>query len=352
MIRKALLSRLGLAAAAAALALGLSEFLARVLAAEPPILRSAIFTDNIAESYAMRFDEVFVRDREAFWRLAPDRRLPDEAWPLRGLISNGQGLREDHEIAPREAADEIRILFLGDSCTFGYGLLHGQTFVERTEHLLRESPGVGPVDCINAGVPGYTLFQGFRLLETRGFAWRPDAVVLSFGWNELAEWDGASDLEHYAELRAATPPGPLARSRVCELAWRAAHPPKRADAVARRPRVVPHEFRSILERVVAAAEREHVDVLLLVWPSSDNLREDWITPLQREQYRFGSARRFGPSDLPALVDGVSVLRAAADQVPLTELYIDPIHAGPRAQLELARALAERLGPWARERKKR
>ena len=352
MTRKELLSRMGLVAAAAALALGLAEILARVLAPEPPILRSAIFTQNIAEHYAMRFDEVFERDRETFWRLAPDRRLPDDAWPLRGLISNGQGLREDHEIARRKGADELRILFLGDSCTFGYGLLHGQTFVELTERLLRERPGGGPIECINAGVPGYTLLQGARLLETHGFALRPDAIVLSFGWNELAEWDGASDLEHYAELRAATPPGWLAESRMCELAWRAAHPPQRADAVGRRPRIVPHEFRSLLERIAAAAERERVDVLLLVWPSSDNLREDWITPLQREQYRFAAAHDFGAGDLPAAVDGVAVLRAAAREAPLTELYIDPIHAAPRAQVELARALAERLGPWVAGRRSR
>jgi len=351
MTRKALLPRLGLVVAAIGVALLLSEVLSRVLAPEPPSLRSAIFTDNIAEHYAMRFDEVFERDPEAFWRLAPDRRLPDDAWPLRGLISNGQGLREDHEIEAAKGPDETRILFLGDSCTFGYGLLHGQTFVELTERLLREHPGTGAVECINAGVPGYTLFQGFRLLETRGFDWRPDAVVLTFGWNELAEWDGASDLDHYEALRVATPPGPLAGSRLCELAWRAWHPPQRADAVARRPRIVPHEFRSILERISAAAEREHVDVLLLVWPSSDNLREDWITPLQREQVRFAATRRFGPSDLPAAVDGVAVLREAAREVPLTDLYIDPIHAAPRAQVELARALAERLGPWVLGRRK-
>ena len=352
MTRKELLSRTALVVASAGLALGLAEILARVLAPEPPSLRSAIFTDNIAEHYALRFNELFVRDREAFWRLAPDRRLPDEAWPLRGLISNGQGLREDHEIAKHKGADELRILFLGDSCTFGYGLLHGQTFVELTERMLREHPGVGAVDCINAGVPGYTLFQGYRLLETRGFDWRPDALVLSFGWNELAEWDGASDLDHYEELRASTPPGPLAGSRVCELAWRARHPRQRPDAVARRPRLVPHEFRSILERVAAAAERERVDLLLLVWPSSDNLREDWVTPLQREQYRFAAARRFGPGDLPAAVDGVAALREAAREAPLTELYLDPIHAGPRAQVELARALAERLGPWVLGRRQR
>jgi len=347
-----MLARTGLAVGATGVAAGLAEVLARLLAPEPPILRSAIFTDNIAEHYSMRFDELFVRDRDAFWRLAPRKRLPDDAWPLRGLISNGQGLREDHEIAERKAEDEIRILFLGDSCTFGYGLLHGQTFVELTERLLRDGPGGRAVDCVNGGVPGYTLFQGLRLLETRGFAYRPDAVVLSFGWNELAERDGASDLTHHEELRETTPPGPLAMSRVCELAWRAWRRPERPDAVARRPRLVPHEFRTILERVAAAADRRGIDVLLLIWPSSENLRESYITPLQREQYRFAASRRFGPGDLPAAVDGVAVLREAARNVPLAELYIDPIHAAPRAHRALAEALALRIGPWLLARSER
>ena len=102
--RREMLARTGLVAGATGLTLGVAEVLARAFVREPPILRSAVFTQNIAEHYDMRFEEVFVRDREAFWRLAPGIRLPDDAWPLPGLIANRQGLREDHEI-PAEKRD-------------------------------------------------------------------------------------------------------------------------------------------------------------------------------------------------------------------------------------------------------
>lgn len=342
-----MLTRTGLVAGATGLTLGVAEVLARVLLPEPPIVRSAVFTENIAEHYDLRFDEVFVRDRESFWRLAPDTRLPDDAWPLRGLIANGQGLREDHEIPSRKRDGEIRILFLGDSCTFGYGLRHEQTFVHLTELRLREGFPGASIDCINGGVPGYTLFQGWRALETRGFGHRPDAVVLTFGWNELAEWDGASDLTHYENLRAETPPRPLDASRLCGLVWRAWRRPDQAGAAARRPRLVPHEFRTVLDAVAEASGRHGVDLLLLIWPSSENLREDYLTPWQREQFRFAEAHRFGPDALPAAVDGVAVLGAAARGIPLPELYIDPIHASAAAHRVLADALAARIAGWLR-----
>ena len=347
-----MLVRTGLVAGASGLTLGVAEVLARAFAREPPILRSAVFTQNIAEHYDMRFDDVFVRDREAFWRLAPGVRLPDDAWPLPGLISNRQGLREDHEIPARKGDGELRILFLGDSCTFGYGLPHDQTFVHQTELRLRQAFPSLSIECINGGVPGYTLFQGWRALETRGFALHPDAVVLTFGWNELAEWDGASDLAHYERLRAETPPRPLDASRLCGLIWRALARSGPPGASARRPRLVPHEFRAVLAAVGEAASRRGVDLLLLIWPSSENLREDYRTPLQLEQDRFAAQHPFGPDGAPGAVDGVAVLREAARSVPLSALYLDPIHATATAHRALADALAARLGAWLRARVRR
>jgi hypothetical protein len=178
---------MGLAATATGLGLGAAEILSRVLAPERPLVRLEQFTRIVEDRHKFHFEDIFQSDPDLFWRLAPGIRLPDDAWPMFGLISNQQGVREDHEIPSAKNDDEIRILFLGDSCTFGYRLAFEDTYVQRTEALLREKfPGIS-IDCINAGVPGYTLFQGWRLLETRGLRFQPDLVVLSFGWNEIAD---------------------------------------------------------------------------------------------------------------------------------------------------------------------
>jgi lysophospholipase L1-like esterase len=339
----------GVAVAATVAALLLAEVGARILLPRSSRLRLEQFTDIVSERHRIDFADVFVDDDETIWRLAPDVRLADDAWPLPGLISNRQGVREDHEIEEAKPEREVRILFLGDSSTFGYGLAFDETYVEQTERLLASAVSSQDVECINAGVPGYTLFQGWRWLETRGFDLQPDLVVLSFGWNEIAEWDGISDLQHYEEVLASRPPGPLAASRLARLLWQASGNGDRPSAAGRRPRLVPHEFRQILERVDQSCRRRGVDWLLLVWPSTENLDRQRPTPLQEEQYRFAAEHAFGPRGGPALVDGVEAMRAMARRHPVSDLYQDPIHPTALANRGVAEAVARAIVPWLRER---
>lgn len=341
---------MGLAATATGLGLGAAEVLARVLAPERPLVRLEQFTRIVEDRHKFHFEDVFQSDPDLFWRLAPGIRLPDDAWPMFGLISNEQGVREDHEIPSDKNDDEIRILFLGDSCTFGYRLAFEDTYVQRTEALLREKfPGVS-IDCINAGVPGYTLFQGWRLLEARGFRFQPDLVVLSFGWNEIAEWDGIGDPQQHDRWKARTPPRPLRSLRLCRLLWQALHDRQSSAVVTgRRPRLVPHEFRAILEEIDREAQRRGIGLLLLVWPSTENLAEDYRTPMQLEQFRFGEGRALGPDGSPAVVDGIAVMRAMARRYPVSQLYQDAIHTTAVANGGIAEAVAGKIAPWLGER---
>jgi lysophospholipase L1-like esterase len=334
------------------LAIAVAEIAARLVAPLRPPVRLSQFTEIVEQRHKIHFPEVFVYDAERFWALAPGTRLPDDAWPLPGLIANGQGVREDREIPHGKAEDEIRILFLGDSTTFGYGLSPEETFVEQTETLLAAADPQNRIECINAGVPGYTLFQGWRTLLTGGFDFEPDLVVLSFGWNEMAEWDGIGDLRHDRERKAATPPGPLRHSRLCGLIWSALHPVVRPDVSGGRPRLVPYEFRSILAQIEQATSERGVDLLLLIWPSSENVDRDYLTPLQEEQFRFAEQLSFGPAGEPARVDGVAVMRAMARRFSRPTLYQDPIHTTATANRAIAEALVAAIVPWLGERSSR
>jgi len=78
------------------------------------------------------------------------------------VASNSWGLR-----GPEVSCDTSarRVLLLGDSYTFGWGVADSAGFVRLLEaELNRKSQGI-PVECINGGLPGYSIYQQIRMLE-------------------------------------------------------------------------------------------------------------------------------------------------------------------------------------------
>jgi len=96
---------------------------------------------------------------------------------------NSLGFRDD-EILHEKASDELRILILGDSITWGSYLQAEETFVERAEGYLRQSLPGRSVEVINAGVGDIGLKEEIAILEERGLAVRPDLVIISFYLND------------------------------------------------------------------------------------------------------------------------------------------------------------------------
>src|SRR6185503_18087472 len=66
----------------------------------------------------------------------------------------------------------VSILVLGDERTFGWGVADGETYPEQLEVWLRtRCPTCGRV--VNAGVPGYTTYQGMMQARDLGNRLRP-----------------------------------------------------------------------------------------------------------------------------------------------------------------------------------
>jgi len=99
--------------------------------------------------------------------------------------SNREGLRSDG--APvSEKSDEIyRILLLGDSHAFGWGVEWQDTLGEQLERLLTPTKEGRVVEVLNAGVPGYNTSQEAALLEHRGLDLEPDCILVLFLGNDL-----------------------------------------------------------------------------------------------------------------------------------------------------------------------
>ncbi|MEM7350220.1 MAG: GDSL-type esterase/lipase family protein [Acidobacteriota bacterium] len=112
------------------------------------------------------------------WHHRPDQQgyvqLGDERIAVR---FNGRGLR-DRDYPDERVADKNRILVLGDSFAWGYGVAQEETFSERLEATLPD------VEVINAGVSGYSTDQELRWLEAEGLRYQPDLVILTMAGND------------------------------------------------------------------------------------------------------------------------------------------------------------------------
>lgn len=94
------------------------------------------------------------------------------------VTTDSQGLRAPiHPLA--KPGGVLRIMAMGCSTTFGWGVDDDESWPARLEALLHDG-GYRSVEVINAGQPGYTSFQGRWLWETVAHRYQPDLVLLGF----------------------------------------------------------------------------------------------------------------------------------------------------------------------------
>jgi len=95
---------------------------------------------------------------------------------------NEAGLRDD-PIAPK-ADGEWRVLVLGDSVAFGWGVQQEQIFSAVLQRLLAAELQ-RPVRVINTGVCSYNTVMQLAWLREHGFALQPDLILLSYVTNDV-----------------------------------------------------------------------------------------------------------------------------------------------------------------------
>ena len=92
---------------------------------------------------------------------------------------NSQGLR-DQEYSYERSDEFRRILVLGDSFAWGYGVEAPQRFSELLESSL-------DAEVINAGVSGYSTDQELLWFKNEGIKYLPDLVILVFAGNDIGD---------------------------------------------------------------------------------------------------------------------------------------------------------------------
>lgn len=192
------LGRGALVALGLSVALGVLEILARV-GYEPAGERIDDFRISTSDFYQP--------DPELGWRPRPQvSGVHERRRSFRSTFrTNSRGLRDrDYPLA--RVPGLVRIVVLGDSFTWGYGVNDQEVFTERLEALLDS------VEVINLGVAAYGLAQEIAYLRREGFLYNPDMVILALCLNDIPE--AGSTVEQIVLRRTQAGPGERARGGV------------------------------------------------------------------------------------------------------------------------------------------
>ena len=122
--------------------------------------------------------------------LDPMFRNSERTWwePIPGTGS----FNEDGFVGPlipsKRCPGVFRLAVLGDSCTQWGDPPYSETIrVQLTRKWGR------PIEVLNAGVAGYTSYQGLSRLQRFVLSYRPDVVSVYFGWNDHWLWSTVPD---------------------------------------------------------------------------------------------------------------------------------------------------------------
>jgi len=138
---------------------------------------------------ALDYPEVFKKDPQLFWRLRPSQTISSKFFEGKKYRINSHGLRGE-EIPDK--TDKVRIVVMGNSCTFGWGIPDDNTYTRQLEMLINTDEALPEVEVINAGIPGYSTFQGRRFFYTDIAYLEPDIVMMMYAWND--QWAAADNI--------------------------------------------------------------------------------------------------------------------------------------------------------------
>jgi lysophospholipase L1-like esterase len=102
----------------------------------------------------------------------------------RRMTTSSVGFR-DREYPPAKPVGVLRILGLGDSVMFGWGVGDGEDYLSRVEERLAEERPGESWQVINMAVPGYNAVMEVEALHDKGLTYGPDLVVVGFCGNDL-----------------------------------------------------------------------------------------------------------------------------------------------------------------------
>lgn len=266
--------------------------------------------------------------------LGPDPTLRGSWLPLPGATCQGRnhafqfnhmGYRgADFDQTPTDGV--FRVVCIGDSVAMGYEVDGDSTFCDvlgRTlgRHLQRR------VESINAGVVGFSSFQGLHELQTRVLKLHPNLVVLTFAWNDHSPaWtvnpENLPDKEYFGNRLYAIRLYALVRGEMNQLRTRFSANHQNQPVVLR---VSVEDYKKNLEQMVQILRTNGIIPVLMTEPCTLNvhtgLKPDIVENEKRQQ----------AYDVAVLEVARSTGELCVDVIPIFEkhqgerLFLDTAH---------------------------
>jgi lysophospholipase L1-like esterase len=294
------------------------------------------------------YPDYFQKDHSLFWRLRPNITEGTEFLVPGSYRTNSLGLRGD-ETSLSVDDNYIRIACFGNSCTFGWRLQEEETYEQQLERKLNAQVGEIRFKVFNCGVPGYSTFQGFRMLREFLPILKPQIVTICYGWND--HWAAGFDIEDKDQKTAPQwvlsvqnllSESYLYRSiKYLLLAKYEKAKQYQFDRQSVRYRVSLDDFAANLSNIIAFCRSNGVEPILLTTPVGD-VDPGVVNPMESYHERYNqTVRRIAGELAVPLVDAATLF------LDHPEYYDNPktdfIHYNARGAGQIASALAETIG---------
>ncbi|MDD5618461.1 MAG: GDSL-type esterase/lipase family protein [Candidatus Omnitrophica bacterium] len=124
--------------------------------------------------------KIFEYDAEKAYRLRKNYSGLFAGKPVR---TNRFGHR-DYDIPLEKPENTLRVLAVGDSITFGHGVLGEEAYPKQLENMLNSRIKEFRFNVINTATPGNLPFQEYYDLK-RGLKFKPDIIIIQFTLNDV-----------------------------------------------------------------------------------------------------------------------------------------------------------------------
>ncbi len=240
------------------------------------------------------------------------------------------------DVRRKKGENTYRIMIIGDSSAFGYGIDEGGVFSELLQRILqRRYPNI-KIEVINAAVAGYTTYSSSLLFKDKLWKFHPDLLIVSH--NNDPDMDWASDKDRASPSFIQPLMQLLYKSQVYMLfrkillTHRISHRKylyKTPNAKEGVHRVSIDDFRKNLERIFRVCKNRGIKVLVLSMPRREE--EDYTLSLYRGVMEDVTEEKGG-----IFLD----LFHRWQEEGAEDLFIDDMHPNEEGHLKIAKEIAE------------
>lgn len=244
---------------------------------------------------------------------------------------NSTGQR-DRDFSMQKATNVTRILMLGDSVTFGWGVRAEHTPSKLVESLLNSEPSPKQIEVVNTGVGNYNTAMEVSYFLDKGHQFSPDIVVLNYFINDAEPTPRRKSFVmefSQAYVRLASAMDKFSRSFLGGATWLDYY---RDLYRAEQPGWI--ETQKAVERLVDFCRSRDIKLLLVNYPELHETRD---YPFSDVTKAVGGIA--GKQSIPFL----DLTPTVADLEP-TSLWVTPTDAHPNktANERYAEAIASKL----------